>query len=271
MSTNNKHFKFKEDFYTMRELLILNRQGKNLYISGKVKDMSDDFEFDIVDIKEYKTLYHEELHRLATSLESEESKIIKVDTEAIKRRRDVELLNVKYEEGTINLEDLELLLKYESNIQPYHNYYVTISNKGGYYKKYHSYEYPKELTHSQAGKLLFLLDFMTYKNEIKKTPRDNSKYPSTEDLMKALRITNLNTLNRSLKELKDLGVIDYRRKDSKKVIYINPILSDRGLKLHPEVYIRFKEDIDKVITGKESRYLELLCSDDGFGCLILSD
>ena len=119
---------------------------------------------------------------------------------------------------------------------------------------------------------MFLLDFMTYKNEIKNTPRENSNYPTTEDLIIHMKIDSKRTLNRTLKNLKELEIIDYERKGDKKIIYINPLFSDRNLKIHPEIYKRFKTQLDNVLEEKEIKYLELLTyNDEENGTLVLKE
>ena len=81
-----------------------------------------------------------------------------------------------------------------------------------------------------------------------------------------------NKLVRVLKMLKDVKIIDYVKDVNKKIIYINPLFSNRNLKIHPGIYKRFKTQLDGVLEEKEIKYLELLTfNDKDSGALILKD
>ena len=88
-----------------------------------------------------------------------------------------------------------------------------------YYRKYQNYSYSSTLTHSDIGKLMLLVNSIDDKNEIKV----NDNYPSINTLMTIMRITNRNTLSKSLSKLQSNNVIYIKEKRGYKIILINPV------------------------------------------------
>ncbi len=265
-------FEFKGDRYTLLELFNLHKMGKNLYKEGSVVDLVTGESFEIENIYNQKQKYYQEFQDLTDKLNEKSTTRIKWAVTQNEIDIETKELNNKYEKNTITLEEMELLLKLEKGIKLYQNYYVTFPNNGTFYKKYHGFKYPEELSTLNIGRLHLLLDFMTYNNEIKRTNRDNSKYPTTQELMDFMRLNDKSTLSRTLRDLKKYRIIDYSKTGKNKIIYINPMFSDRNLKIHPEIYLKFREDLDKVLEPKEVKYLQMLTNGDyNFGVLTLDD
>ena len=269
---SKKIFIFKDEEYTINELFKLNKEKRKYYMEGNVMDNIDGCIFDISEILTMKEKYYGELNDLVLKLQDGNSSSLVWALKKKEKKKEIDRLNLKYNNNTIKLEELEWLLKLEKGIDLKKNYYVVFPSNGTFYKKNNSFKYPKSLSGLDIGRLTLLLDFMTYKNEIKRTPRENASYPTITDLMNYMRIETKRTLNRVLKVLKGVDIIDYDKKEGKIIIYINPLFGNRNLKIHPEIYKRFKTQLDSVLDEKEIRYLELLTfNDKESGTLVLKN
>lgn len=257
-----KIFNFNGEMFNLLDLFHYHISGLNYFKEGDVVDTIDGNCFDISDIFNQKQKYHEEFINTVDKLGDLSSRNIanamyKDEKEVLKKR-----LNKRYDKRDISLEELELLLKLESDTPISKNYYVGMKDSGTYYRKYHKFKYPETLSITTIGRFTLLLDFMTYSNTIKRTSRENSNFPTADELMSFMRIENVKTLNRTLKELKDNRIINYRRENGKKIIYINPLCSERNLKIHPEIYRMFKDELDEVLSDKDKLYLNMLTFGD---------
>jgi len=253
-------FKFKDDEYTFKELFSFHKSKKNLYKKGEVEDLSTGELFDISEVYDLKKKYYKELNDLKDTLEEQgTTRLVWALTQNEKDRR-VRELNIKFKNNSIDFNEMELLMKLENDVKYDERFYVIMNKRlGTFYKKYHSFSYPNEMTHADIGKLHLLLDFMTYDNEVRRTPRGNAKYPTSEELMTFMRINNESSLSKFINKLKKLNIIaeDIRKKEYR-TIHINPLFCDRNIKIYPELYKAFKEQLDGVLSDKEIRYLELL-------------
>ena len=255
-----KKLTFKDDTYSFKELLQFYNSKKNLYQKGEVLDLETGEIWDISEINNLREKYYNTLKDISKNLqETSTGRVVWALTENEKDRKIAEL-NLKFKNNTITFDEMEWLLKLENNVSFDERFYVVIDKRmGTFYKKYHNYNYPEEMSHADIGKLHLLMDFMTYDNDIRRTPRGNSKYPTTEELMKFLRITNESSLSKFISKLKSLKIIseDVRKKEYR-TIYINPLFCNRAMKIYPNLYKAFKEQIDDVLSEKEIKYLQLL-------------
>jgi hypothetical protein len=268
----SKIFEFKDDLYSFEEIFDYHKGGKNLYKVGVVTNVETGDDFDISDVYKVKSKYYEVLNDVKEILKDNKSRREIWALNETERDKRIKELNSKYSKGTINLEDIELLLRLEKGVKPEHNYYVTLENQGTFYKKNHRFKYPEGLSKTNIGNLHLLLDFMTYDNEIKRTPHNKALYPTIDELLEFMRLKDSSALSRVLTELKKHGIIEHKRKDGKKIIYINPLFSTRNLKIHPELYKRFKDSLDEVLSPKEVKYLELLTfKDSDRGSIVVSE
>lgn len=265
-------FTFKEEEYTLKQLLDLHKMGKRFYSSGEIIDITTGHTFDISEIYNKKSEYYQEFNIIKDKLQDKSTSRVAWAMNQDQIDKEKKRLNKKFNNKNISLSEMELLLKLEKNMDITKNLYITLKDSGTFYKKYHNYKYPEDLSVLYIGRLHLLLDFMTYKNEIKRTNRGNAKYPELNELVKFMRTGSKRVLNETLRELKRHRIIDYRTDNGNKIIYINPLFSERNLKIHPEIYIRFKEELDDVLSDKEIMYLELLTGGDIDSCtLILSE
>lgn len=255
-----KKFIFKDDEYTFSELFNFHRSNKNLFKSGEVINTTTGEMFDISEIYDIKNKYYDELNNIKDTLEDRNSSTLVWALTQNEKNRKLSELNHKFENGNISFDEMELLMKLENNVSYEERFYVVLNKRlGTFYKKYHTFSYPKELTHADIGKLSLLLDFMTYDNEIRRTSRANANYPTTKELMEFMRVTDESSLKKFIKKLKDLKIISEDvRKRTFRTIYINPLFCDRNIKIYPELYRAFKDDLDKTLTDKEKKYLELM-------------
>ena len=268
-------FIFKDDVYTLKELIIFNNSQKNLFQDGIVVNSETGEEFEISEIHSVREKYFEHLSEIKDIIEDNNTSrtIWALTQDEIDRK--IKELNVKFSKNKITLDELEILLKLEKGVKFNkfdNNFYVILQEQGTFYKKFHKFKYPISLSKSNIGSLHLLLDFMTYRNEIKRTQNDKSNYPTTKELMEYMRVKDESALSRVLRDLKKYNIIDYKREKGKKIIYINPLFSNRNLKIHPELYRRFKDDIDEVLSDKEIKYLEMLTfSDSENGTIVIED
>jgi len=256
-------FTFKEDTYTFSELLKAHLTDKNLYKDGTVVNCETGEEFEIDKIEEVREKYYEYLDYIKNTLSEERTSLDVWTINQNRKNKRIKELNSKYDKYTISVDELNELIKLEGDIKIEGDVQIKLNRDGEiFYKKYQSYIYPCSLSHADIGKFHLLLDFMTYKSEIKRTPRDNSNHPKLEELMTYMRISDIRTLNRSLSKLKKNKLINEELIESKRIIYINPIYVVKNLKITPTTYKFFKEDINKFLTEKEIRYLEMVTYDD---------
>lgn len=253
-------FIFKDDKYTFSELFNFHKSNKNLFKNGEVINTNTGETFDISEIYDVKDKYYDELNNIKNTLEDKNSYAIVWALTQNEKNRKLDELNYKFENNNISFDEMELLMKLENNVSYEERFYIVLNKRlGTFYKKYHTFSYPKKLTHADIGKLSLLLDFMTYDNEIRRTPRANANYPTTKELMEFMRVTNESSLKKFFKKLKDLKIIyEDNRKKSFRTIYINPLFCDRNIKIYPDLYKAFKEDLDKTLSDKEKKYLELM-------------
>jgi len=169
----NREFEFKEDIYTFEEIFNCHKGGKNLYKTGDVTDTETGDCFDISKVYAVKSKYYEILNNVKEVLrDTKSSREIWALNESEKEKR-IKELNSKYSKNIITLEEIELLLRLEKGVKPEHNYYVTLGDLGTFYKKHHKFKYPESLSKANIANLTLLLDFMTYDNEIKRTPHNS--------------------------------------------------------------------------------------------------
>ncbi len=251
-------FIFKDEEYTFNELFAEYRKKRNHYKLGDVVDSKTGDSFDISEINSVKAKYNDALGDLKDILKSDIQ--TRRDIWALEQNmRDKELkrLNGLYSKDTINLTDMENLLRLEWNIKDKAPLQIKIPNRGSFYMTYQYVKMPESITDKIYGRYHYLLNYMTYKSIIKIKPHDNSKLPTQEGLMEHMRISSIRTLNSTLKTLRDAGLISDSKEGKLRIIYINPFYADRNLKVTPEVYVRFKDSLDTVLTPKVQKFLTL--------------
>jgi hypothetical protein len=264
-------FIFKDDVYTFKELFQFHTSKKNLYQEGEVVNSETGEVFDISEVYDVREKYYGDLVDIKNTLEEQASSRVVWALTQNQKDRKIKELNAKFKDNSITFDEMDWLLKLENNVRYDERFYIIINKRlGTFYKKYHSFSYPEDMSHADIGKLHLLLDFMTYKNEIRRTTRGNSNHPTTEELMTFMRLTNESSLSKFISKLKKLGIVseDIRKKDYR-TIYINPLFCDRNVKIYPELYKAFKSQLNDVLSDKEVRYLELLEEDMKGGSLTL--
>jgi len=232
---------FKDHTYTLKKLLILRRDSP-LYSSGEVIDLETGETLDISELDKLKTTYINEL------LPQKEK------TNLIKKYNNLDLretLEKKFKENTINKEELLQLIRLQNSTHfeiSYSDFFIINCAK----------EKPKNISPSDYGRFMLLLDLMSYTNKIQN--QSNGKKIKESVIMEKLEIKSPKTFKNLITKLSSAGMLSKNGYGDKRFIHINPAYAKRKIKIDETIYSLFKEDLVEFLTDYEIKYFEL-CSD----------
>lgn len=229
---------FNEHVYNLGQLIELRRISP-LYKSGDVCDLETGETVDISEIDKFRDLYIDELLPTKDKL----SLLNKKDKTHL-----LKLYEKKFAENRITKLELLELIKLKSSR------YFEI-DYDDYFIKNAEQPKPEELSISDYGRFMMLLDLMSYKNIIQHS--SNGKQIKKTDIMKYLEIENDKSFTNFLGRLCKVGMIARNGVRGKRFIHINPIYAKRKIKIDQTIYDLFKDDLAKYLDEYEIAYFEM--------------
>jgi len=232
---------FNNHEYTFKALLELSKKSP-LYKSGNIVDLETGEEFGISNIDKYREVYIDEL-------------ITKRHKENIIKNKDTKdrakELGFKYLSDIINKEEMFEYLKIlnQDKIRPNYNY-----DKG--YIVVNLNKIPKNITDSDYGKFNKLLIFLS-SNHKNKITHANGKLISKKDISNFLGYKNIEYLNKYLRKMKKLNLIDEKTFGGIKFLIINPAYAKKNMEIDHTIYKMFKNDLDSCLTEYQIKYLNM--------------
>lgn len=251
--------KFKEDEYSIIELIKYRATGKNIFKSGEVIDGLTGEIMDIQDIDRLRDQYYEEIKENANIICDRKSNKLKWATKKEIEELKKELLQEKYNKKTITKDELlELIeLKNEKRNNAFsieYKNFITL-NIGQ--------KLPEVMSFSDKGKFYDMLYYLAYCNTLKHTPRKNGRVILKEDLMKLLSFNNYKSYRRFIGTLVKNNLIrELKNNNNTRIIIINPVYANRNIRVDYTTYLCFKDDLDNFLTEEEKTYLVMLGTSD---------
>lgn len=261
-----KIFRFKEENYSVYDLISFYSDSRlKDFKEGEVTNLTNGSFFDIKDIKKELSQLNRDVIDNAEHLSYyERAKLRSLLSDDENEKRKFEL-NVKLNNDDITIDELKELMFLEGDEFGEGYVKVTLFNKD-FIKLNQKSLFPEELKDSSLGKYLRLLMLTTYKNNVKKTNRENSDKITKSELMKYLRISNDKTFISVFTELEKYDLL-YRKQKAGKgfVIFINPFYANRNNKfiLDKTQYEMFKDDLDSKLPKRVTTYLSKISNDSG--------
>ena len=253
-----KIFRFKDENYSVYDLISFYSDSRlKEFKEGEVTNLTNGSFFDIKDIKKELNQLNKDVIDNAEHLSYyERAKLRNMLSDDENEKRKFEL-NVKLNNDTINIEELKELMFLEGDEFGEGYVKVTLFNED-FIKLNQKSLFPEELKDGSLGKFLRLLMLTTYKNEIKRTNRENSNNITKSELMKYLKISNDKTFVSVFTELEKYDLL-YRKQKAGKgfVIFVNPFYANRNNKfiLDKTQYKMFKDDLDSKLPKRITTYL----------------
>lgn len=241
--------------YNLIDLIILNANDKiPEYKNGSVKNIRTKEEFDINDsLDKYQDKIKDMIESGANFSSSEQmNDLFKIYN---KKFKDI-ILNEyqdKLDKNEITLEEIDnwkRLMPYKDRKD------FAILNYKSFVVMNLEIDKPKELSFLDYGRFTKLLHIMNYQNKI---THKNGKPIKKSDLVKDLEFNSIKSLDRFLQLLRKNNLIVQTDKTKSNISYIivNPLYAMKHTEIDCLTYNFFKEDLDKVLTPLEKKYLEL--------------
>jgi len=250
---------FKEDEYSIIELIRYRATGKKVFNKGEVKDELTGEIMDIQEIDNLRDRYFEEIKENANIILDKKSNRLKWATNQDIKELSQSILQGKYNNNTIKSEELlELIhLKKEHKREPFgvrYSDFLTL-NIG---KKL-----PNSLSFSDKGKFYDMLYFLAYDSVLKHTPRKNGRVIKKEDLMEVLGFNNYKTYRKFISGLVKSNIIrELKNTNLTRIIIINPTYVNRNIRVDYNTYLCFKNDMEEYLLEEEKAYLIMLGNSD---------
>lgn len=253
-----KIFRFKDENYSVYDLISFYSDSRlKDFKEGEVTNLNNGSFFDIKDIKKELNQLNKDVIDNAEHLSYyERAKLRNMLSDDENEKRKLEL-NIKLNNDTITIEELKELMFLEGD--EFGEGYVKVTLFSDDFIKLNQKSlFPEGLKDATLGKFLRLLMLTTYKNEIKRTNRENSNNITKSELMKYLRISNDKTFVSVFNELEKYDLL-YRKQKAGKgfVIFVNPFYANRNNKfiLDKTQYKMFKDDLDSKLPKRITTYL----------------
>ena len=229
---------FNNHIYNLGQLIDL-RKLSPLYQTGTIIDLETGEKLEMEELDKLRDLYIDELlhpnSKINALNKQDKSKIIK-------------LYETKFAEKRISKVELLELIKLKDSR------YFEISYDD-YFIKNADQPKPDELSISDYGRFVMLLDMMSFKNSL--THKANGKQIKEKDIMIYLQIENKRTFDNLLGRLCKVGMIARNGVRGKRFIHINPIYAKRKVKIDQTIYDLFRDDLIKYLDEYEIAYFEM--------------
>jgi len=247
-----KRFKFKNEYYDIHKLIILNSDVSiKEYQSGIVIDTINKQEYDINQLFDF---YNQEVINLLNSntLDEQTHKILQRIFNQRLKQIDLTSIYSKIENNTIKFYELEHLLntlaKTERNSfgVPRYRQYQILNNEA---------TKPKEITKNDHSSFMLLANKINYKNQI---TYPNGKPITKKDLLEILEFDSIRSLNRCLLKLQQVNMIKIIKFRKHKYIVVNPIYTMKHIQIDVIPYHIFKTDMQQFLNLIEIKYMDML-------------
>jgi hypothetical protein len=232
-------FSYKDNTYTLKELIEL-RSKSPMYKSGIVLDEQTGEVTDISEIDKWRDNY---LSELFTQREKE-IMLNKKDKD-----NSLKLYEQKFLENRITKEELYDLIKMKQNSNffeiNYEDFFIINCKK----------EKPKNISVSDYGRFMLLLDLMSFKNIIQH--KTNGRQIKELLILEKLEFKTSKTLKNFITKLSNAGMLSKSGHGNKRFIHINPVYAKRRIKIDQTIYDLFKEDLKEYLSEYEIKYFEM--------------
>lgn len=163
-------------------------------------------------------------------------------------RKEINILQLKFEQNNISRNELLKLMKYKKMNETINLLY------DDFYRVNLSKEKPKEVSKSDYGGFFMLLNYITYKNTI---AHRNGRHVSIKKLAEELEFKTIDGFKKFLRKLKKCNMIGTANFGGIDFILINPVYAQRKVKLNHTIYTIFKNDLKEYLNDFQIRLLEL--------------
>lgn len=260
----SKIIKYKDETYDFETLIIMSKD-KNF---NKHMDLEND-EVELLDTGETIKLkdINIESYNRGINIKENTKHLSKYHQNRINKILNDDLINldkkslwIKFKENTITLEELEMLLLFES--KDVKNNTLGVSYKNGFYVNKIK-DKPIGLSDDYYGKFFRLLHLINYGNTIR---HNNSNPIKKKDIYEFLGMKSDRTFDTFIRKLKNYTMVAKIEKEFKgKIInylIINPAYASANVRIDTTIYKLFKEDLDEILSELEIKYLEMLNSEN---------
>ena len=163
-----------------------------------------------------------------------------------KRRR--KELEAKFKNKSITRIELEELMEIK-----FKNYTIKILYKN-FYTVNMKKNRPKGINHSEYGKFIDMLNFLSYDSKI---AHRNGREVKRQDLSNYLEFKNIRGFNTFIKKLSKHGMVAESEHGGINFLFINPAYAQRNMKLDSTVFKLFKKELLEFLDDYQVAYLEM--------------